>query len=127
MLTELKCLMYCIIAQQNSLFFLHLVPLLKSRIWLSKPSTIHLQPLIWVWVHGASSLSREAKTPLYLDSLQLIQRDAEMLPRQLRDIISPTSPGSAPGPPPGRKCLKHLACILIRCFLLNWLLSSVEE
>ncbi|KAK3555297.1 hypothetical protein QTP86_014982 [Hemibagrus guttatus] len=40
--------------------------------------------------------------------LQFFRRDPEAFPGQSRDIVSPTCPGSTPGPPPGRACPEHL-------------------
>lgn len=64
----------------------------KKRKYISG----YLTPLFQGLVHGASSHSKEARL------CHLIRESTEVFSNQTRDKIPPTSPESAPGPPPGR-------------------------
>lgn len=77
--------------------FLHQIP------------SLHFLPVVWARVVGAPVSAEKPRLPHPPPQ------------RQPRDVVSPASPASAPGPPSGRTCPE---CILLRCLNnLKWLLS----
>ncbi|KAM9385874.1 uncharacterized protein KZ484_007460 [Pholidichthys leucotaenia] len=71
--------------------------------------SIHLLPLFrrsGSWRQQFKQRSPDFPLPSHL--LHLFRGDTKAFPDQLGDIVSPPSPGSAPGSPPSGTCLKHL-------------------
>ncbi|KAL7836401.1 hypothetical protein AOLI_G00276850 [Acnodon oligacanthus] len=85
------------------------------RYFVGSSLFIHpsIHPSILIRFSGSGSRGQQPKQrgpvlPLPRHLLQLVRRDTEAFPRQSRDIIPPTCPGSSLGSPPCRTCLEHL-------------------